>query len=43
MINDIEMDVNKLKAEKELFKTNLLPQWIKKAEERESYWVVDRL
>jgi nitrite reductase (cytochrome c-552) len=38
----IGLDVEKLKTEKNTFIQNLLPEWKKKAEERESKWVVER-
>ena len=38
----IGLDVKKLKADKELFKINLLPKWEKLAKERESQWPVER-
>ncbi len=36
----IGLDVEKLKAEKETFKENLLPVWLQKAKEREDAWAV---
>ena len=36
----IGLDVEKLEAEKETFKENLLPVWLQKAKEREDAWAV---
>jgi len=38
----IGLDMKKLKADKELFKLNLLPEWEKLAKEREDKWPVER-
>jgi nitrite reductase (cytochrome c-552) len=38
----IGLDMGKLKAEKKEFKMNVLPEWNKKAEERQKNWVIER-
>ncbi len=39
----IGLDIEKLEKEKSTFKENLLPEWIKKAEERENNWNTEQI
>jgi len=38
----IGLDIEKLKEEKNIFKKNVLPEWKRKAKEREDKWIVER-
>ena len=38
----IGLDMEKLKEEKKIFKKNVLPEWKRKAKERQDSWIVER-